>query len=112
MITKSPHSFLDVMGFEKYLGTLRLLAAHYSTLRTNSSLLSAMKTSAFLVGLFNETKSEAEETRSGTEQQDKKSMEFRLATAREINLIDDAILARIFTPLGYCFLTTNVKLSA
>jgi hypothetical protein len=59
-----------------------------------------MKKSKFLVGLFSETKHETDETKPGKEEKSS-SIEYKLATASETYLIDDAILSRIFTPLGY-----------
>lgn len=94
MIVRDPQSFLDVMGFESYLGTLRLLAAHYSTLRADSSLRNAMKSSRFLVGIVNKAIEE------DPDKDRDKLTEYRLGTSKDIFLIDDAILSRIFTPLG------------
>ncbi|KAJ3412284.1 hypothetical protein HDV05_000995 [Chytridiales sp. JEL 0842] len=103
-VVRDPQSFLDQLGFQKYLQMLRTIAANYYMLR-QTSLLSEMKRSAFLIGIRSENTSEGFDDRGKKGElvekaDDKEQVLYQLATAGDIYLIDDTVLGQLFTPLG------------
>jgi hypothetical protein len=86
-IVQDPDAYLS-NGFEEYLNLLRLIAANFRAIKTNSRLLSEMKKSAFLIGI------RPVEADGATNQQ------YCLGRASSIYLIDDTVLAQLFQPLG------------
>jgi hypothetical protein len=96
MMVKNPQEFLSSQGVEGYLSLLRQLAAHFPLLKNQRSLLSEMKSKAFLLGIRTNEKSsgnaENKNSSSGTE--------YMLAKANDIYLIDDTVLGQLFNPLG------------
>ena len=102
-VIRSPNSFLDQMGFQKYLQILRTIAANYFMLK-QTALLNEMKQSPFLIGVrtesgsLNSASTEAKITTPDHEENEK--VHYELARAREICLIDDTVLGQLFSPLG------------
>ncbi|KAJ3134361.1 hypothetical protein HK100_003665 [Physocladia obscura] len=90
-LVRNPQSFMNQLGFAKYLQVLRTIAANYYQLRSNRSLVSEMRESAFLVGVKSEQ-------RSGDGEDD--NLQYQLAKAKEIYIMDDTVLGQLFTPLG------------
>ncbi|KAI8587693.1 hypothetical protein BDZ88DRAFT_453803 [Geranomyces variabilis] len=98
-------TYLDSLGPEKYLDLLRTIAANRATLKSDSALVSRMKTQPWLIGV--KTTSGAQ-TGGGEEGQDQSgassgqlsSHTVRLARAADIFLVDDITVNQLFHPLG------------
>ncbi|KAJ3078512.1 hypothetical protein HK102_004456, partial [Quaeritorhiza haematococci] len=134
-LVRNPKQFLEGVGFEGYLTTLRQLAAHYHvSLKTQPKLLQEMKSAAFLIGIKSDGgggvddeeddddddelyEDAVDENGIGVTKKKKgkkddsgsgggggnsknKQLQFELARARDVYLIDDPILQQIFMPLG------------
>ncbi|KAI8803502.1 hypothetical protein BJ742DRAFT_828538 [Cladochytrium replicatum] len=95
-LVRTPQQMLESAGMERYLAMLRQIAANYYMLKHQHSLLSEMRNSAFLIGV-REAASTAEPVGDA---ETPPQLEYKLAKAREIHLIDDTILNQIFAPLG------------
>ncbi|KAJ3116936.1 hypothetical protein HDU96_008336 [Phlyctochytrium bullatum] len=95
-LVASPESFLAELGYDKYLQILRTIAASYFAIRQDSALLKRMKESPFLVGVRS-----TETDKKEKKEVDNTRMEFELARAQDIYLIDDPVMNQLFVPLGY-----------
>lgn len=125
-LVREPQAFLDSSGFEAYMTVLRQLAANFSSLRQQSSLLAEMRREPFLIGLHSdqtfiqEDESEKESSSlatlvssstssvSSSSPPAAKKLKYQLSSASDIYLIDDTILQQIFQPLG-CPLETLLE---
>jgi hypothetical protein len=108
-VIRDPQSFLEQLGFQKYMQMLRTIAANYYMLR-QSNLLSEMKRSAFLIGIRSEVPAEslsdeksASEGSSAMKADENEKVSYLLARASDIYLIDDTVLNQLFCPLGWVF---------
>ncbi|KAI8616956.1 hypothetical protein BC830DRAFT_1115804 [Chytriomyces sp. MP71] len=102
-LVRNPQSFFNQLGAARYLQVLRTIAANYYQLRHNRSLVTEMKRSAFLLGVKTEASRRASieiaaDTLEKDEDEDK--INYQLARADEIHIIDDTVLNQIFNPLG------------
>jgi hypothetical protein len=93
-LVKAPDVFVRAYGMEKYLDTLRVLASNFPHLSQQRTLLAAMKTSKFLVGV--------QMAANGADEAAKvpNAPQYHLAQASDIYLIDDSVLGQLFTPLS------------
>lgn len=108
MIVKDPARFWTLSGGgERYLGVLRQIAGQFYQIRSNRKLLQDMKSSPFLVGIQKSRISESpslsvlnndqkEDDNSKTEE----FVQYRLAKASDIFIIDDTMAQQIFSPLS------------
>ncbi|KAK9702383.1 hypothetical protein K7432_011269 [Basidiobolus ranarum] len=106
LVVRSPHQFLNRNGgAEKYKAVLRQIASHMHVIRNHKALVQEMIKSPFLLG-----EKRISDIVDGSEQENKDEstssrldhvvVHYKLATAKEIYLIDDTVLQQIFTPLG------------
>ncbi|KAI9364960.1 hypothetical protein DFJ73DRAFT_619935 [Zopfochytrium polystomum] len=102
-VVRAPQTFMDQLGFQKYMQVLRTIAANYYML-SKTPIAREMRNSAFLIGLRTEPergsgadKSDGPETVDGG---DGERFRYELAPARDICLIDDTVLNQLFSPLG------------
>ncbi|KAG0933842.1 hypothetical protein G6F57_009475 [Rhizopus arrhizus] len=106
MIVKDPQRFWDLSsGGERYLGALRQIAGQFYLIRSNRQLLNDMKTKPFLVGIKRMTLSEQQQQQSSSIENEENSAEgefvqYRLAKASDIFIIDDTMGHQIFSPLS------------
>jgi hypothetical protein len=107
MIVKDPQRFWDLSsGGERYLGALRQIAGQFYLIKSNRQLLNDMKTKPFLVGIKRTTLSEQQQqqqqqqTEGGEEATDEEFIQYRLAKASDIFIIDDTMGQQIFSPLS------------
>ncbi|KAI9333392.1 hypothetical protein BDR26DRAFT_608068 [Obelidium mucronatum] len=101
-LVRNPQSFMNQLGFGKYLQVLRTIAANYYQLRNNRNLVAEMRNSAFLVGVkteSNDAGSQQQQDEDGFADENEK-LHYQLASAKEIYIMDDTVLGQIFTPLG------------
>ncbi|KAI8829064.1 hypothetical protein BJ741DRAFT_538973 [Chytriomyces cf. hyalinus JEL632] len=102
-LVRNPQSFMNQLGFAKYLQVLRTIAANYYQLRHNRTLVADMRKSAFLVGVRSEPSEATEVTADSLEKaedEEEEKLHYQLARADEIYVMDDTVLGQIFTPLG------------
>ncbi|RKP10023.1 hypothetical protein THASP1DRAFT_22221 [Thamnocephalis sphaerospora] len=116
MIIKSPKDFLaSCGGYESYLNVLRQLALNTDSLQKERGLLTRMRSAPILIGTQRVLKrasvmagSSAEKkpadtsAASGNERPaaGNDTLQYELACARDIFLIDDTVLQQIFSPLS------------
>ncbi|KAG0223448.1 hypothetical protein BGW41_005587 [Actinomortierella wolfii] len=106
LVVRSPSEFLNRNGgVEKYKAVLRQIASHYHVIKQNKKLLEEMKRSPFLLGerrIHDEEGSSADgDLASGDDKElGQVVVHCKLATAKEIYLIDDPVPQRLFQPLG------------
>jgi hypothetical protein len=106
MIVKDPQRFWDLSsGGERYLGALRQIAGQFYMIKSNRQLYNDMKTKPFLVGIKRTTLSEQQEQQKIKNDDDEETNEeefiqYRLATAADIFIIDDTMGQQIFSPLS------------
>ncbi|KAF9330531.1 hypothetical protein BG006_006519 [Podila minutissima] len=104
LVIRSPHDFLNRNGgVENYKSILRQIASHMHVIRTQKALVNEMIKSPFLLG--EKRISQDTEDPEGGEGEDSANMgqvvvQYKLARASEIYLIDDTVLQQIFTPLS------------
>ncbi|KAJ3194958.1 hypothetical protein HDU82_002276, partial [Entophlyctis luteolus] len=95
-LVRNPQSFMNLLGFAKYLQVLRTIAANYYQLRNVRSLAAEMRNSAFLVGVKTIRDTEVD----AATDEDNERLQYQLAKANEIYIIDDTVLGQLFSPLG------------
>ncbi|KAF9371790.1 hypothetical protein CPB97_001717, partial [Podila verticillata] len=101
LVIRSPNDFLNRNGgVENYKSVLRQIASHMHVIRTQKALVNEMIKSPFLLGEKRIT-----EDSEGNEDEDPSNVgqvvvQYKLARASEIYLIDDTVLQQIFTPLS------------
>ncbi|CAO3616217.1 unnamed protein product [Cunninghamella blakesleeana] len=118
MLVKDPQRFWDLCGGgEQYLTVLRQIAGQYTQIRSHSSLLSSMKSTPCLVAIKknkmndnNTINDQKEGDNKGLENDHGKSIsmnnkeeefvQYRLAKASDIFIIDDTMGQQIFSPLS------------
>lgn len=103
MIVKDPQRFWDLSsGGERYLGALRQIAGQFYLIKSNRQLLNDMKTKPFLVGIKRTTLSEQQQqyTEDAEDGADEEFIQYRLAKASDIFIIDDTMGQQIFSPLS------------
>ncbi|GAA5813959.1 hypothetical protein MFLAVUS_007449 [Mucor flavus] len=110
MIVKDPQRFWDLSsGGERYLGALRQIAGQFYMIKSNKQLYSDMKTKPFLVGIKRTTLSEQQDAdkNESDKNEDKPEetsedefVQYRLAKASDIFIIDDTMGQQIFSPLS------------
>ncbi|KAI9302818.1 hypothetical protein BJ944DRAFT_242011 [Cunninghamella echinulata] len=119
MLVKDPQRFWDLCGGgEQYLTVLRQIAGHYSQIRSHSSLLQSMKSTPCLVAIkknkLNEdnqqdnvtnnnsknTENENHDHSALSNHKDEEFVQYRLARASDIFIIDDTMGQHIFSPLS------------
>ncbi|KAF9280093.1 hypothetical protein BGZ68_007509 [Mortierella alpina] len=112
LVVRAPQDFLNRNGgVENYKSILRQIASHMHVIRTQKALLNEMMRSPFLLGEKRmaqedeETSMEGDKAADGDEGSSSATMgqvvvQYKLARADEIYLIDDTVLQQIFTPLS------------
>ncbi|KAJ3270556.1 hypothetical protein HDV01_007706 [Terramyces sp. JEL0728] len=87
-LIQNPDRFLENLNnnHSSYLEIIRILATNITTMQQHSQMYKLMKRSAFLPAFQYDDKGS--------------SNNFQLASANDIYLIDDTILAQLFQPLG------------
>ncbi|KAI8605357.1 hypothetical protein EDD21DRAFT_363843 [Dissophora ornata] len=116
LVVRSPQDFLNRNGgVESYKSILRQIASHMHVIRTNKALLNEMIRTPFLLGEKRINQDLEEESSSAAKGSDSKEAEageddssnmgqaivqYKLARASDIYLIDDTVLQQIFTPLS------------
>jgi hypothetical protein len=85
-LVKNPNDFLSKLGSKKYHSLLVQIASQFESIK-GPDLISQMKKSQFLVAT-----QEYDQTHD--------SINFELASATQIYLIDDTVLGQLFMPLG------------
>ncbi|KAG0368111.1 hypothetical protein BGZ54_002634 [Gamsiella multidivaricata] len=119
LVVRSPQDFLNRNGgVESYKSVLRQIATHMHVIRMKRSLLEEMIRSPFLLGekrISQDFDEEILKTTSGSDskegdsEKDEESsdtntgqvvVQYKLARASDIYLIDDTVLQQIFTPLS------------
>ncbi|KAG0338943.1 hypothetical protein BG000_003116 [Podila horticola] len=104
LVVRSPHDFLNRNGgVENYKSVLRQIASHMHVIRTQKVLVNEMIKSPFLLG--EKRINQDSEDPEGGEGEDSANVgqvvvQYKLARASEIYLIDDTVLQQIFTPLS------------
>lgn len=108
MIVKDPQRFWELSsGGERYLGVLRQIAGQFYLIKSNRQLYNDMKTKPFLVGIKRTTLSEQQQMQSKNEDftqdnegtNDEEFIQYRLAKASDIFIVDDTMGQQIFSPL-------------
>ncbi|KAI9246456.1 hypothetical protein BDA99DRAFT_592382 [Phascolomyces articulosus] len=113
MLVKDPARFWNLSGGgERYLSVLRQIAGQYYHIRSNRRLLQDMKNTAFLVGikksqmagLPDQTNDRKDGQEDGVEADQKDNqdefVQYRLAKASDVFIIDDTMAQQIFSPLS------------
>ncbi|KAI7858717.1 hypothetical protein BDC45DRAFT_531271 [Circinella umbellata] len=118
MLVKDPARFWNLSGGgERYLSVLRQIAGQYYHLRSNRRLLQDMKNTPFLVGIKksqmaglpeeqqtskdnNKETINRDEVNQKEEDQEDEFVQYRLAKASEVFIIDDTMAQQIFSPLS------------
>lgn len=105
MIVKDPARFWNLSGGgERYLSVLRQIAGQFEQIRSDRSLLQEMKNSPFLVGIKRSrlTQHASEETSKIIEETNPMDefIQYQLAKATDIFVIDDTMSQQIFSPLS------------
>ncbi|KAI7898765.1 uncharacterized protein BX663DRAFT_579996 [Cokeromyces recurvatus] len=101
MIVKNPQRFWDLSGGgERYLNVLRQIAGQFYLIRSNKQLINDMKTKPFLVGIKRTTLSEQNKKAQDDNEEDEGFIQYRLAKASDIFIIDDTTSHQIFSPLS------------
>lgn len=122
MLVKDPQRFWDLCGGgEQYLTVLRQIAGQYTHIRSHSSLLHSMKSTPCLVAIKknkindnfindqqddtnNTSNSKSLENDNGKSasihNKEEEFVQYRLAKASDIFIIDDTMCQQIFSPLS------------
>ncbi|RKP26067.1 hypothetical protein SYNPS1DRAFT_14733 [Syncephalis pseudoplumigaleata] len=117
MLTRSPKAFLEACGgYDPYLNVLRQLALHCDRLVTDASLMAKLRASPVLLGTKRAARKKPEPSASAKQDGKEESapastsnkdepeahdqLEYELARAADIYLIDDTVLQQIFSPLS------------
>ncbi|KAG0309556.1 hypothetical protein BGZ98_001297 [Dissophora globulifera] len=116
LVVRSPQDFLNRNGgVENYKSILRQIASHMHIIRTNKALVNEMIRAQFLLGEKRINQDLEEDSSTSSQNKDTKGAEagegdssnmgqvvvqYKLARASEIYLIDDTVLQQIFTPLS------------
>ena len=111
MLVKDPARFWNLSGGgERYLSVLRQIAGQYYHIRSNRRLLQDMKNTPFLVGIKKSQMAGLPEQQQETsrdqndvdqkEDQEDEFVQYRLAKASEVFIIDDTMAQQIFSPLS------------
>ncbi|KAF9904314.1 hypothetical protein BX616_001345 [Lobosporangium transversale] len=118
LVVRSPQDFLNRNGgVENYKSILRQIASHMHVIRTNKTLVKEMVSAPFLLGERRINQDLEEESSSTATAGDKTGgaddtgdssiaslgqvvVQYKLARACDIYLIDDTVLQQIFTPLS------------
>ncbi|KAF9202020.1 hypothetical protein BGZ49_007791 [Haplosporangium sp. Z 27] len=116
LVIRSPGEFLNRNGgVENYKSILRQIASHMHVIRTHRDLVNEMIRAPFLLGEKKISQDPEEGTSSTTAGKDGAEddaegssnadldqvvIQYKLARASEIYLIDDTVLQQIFTPLS------------
>ncbi|KAI9598971.1 hypothetical protein BDF19DRAFT_410365 [Syncephalis fuscata] len=119
MLARSPQAFLNACnGYEAYLNVLRQLALNCDKLLSDRHLIGKLRTSAFLLGRENQQQQQQQQQQSTANDTKEKSadnkleeilvttsdtghqLQYELARASDIYLIDDTVLQQIFSPLS------------
>jgi len=110
LIARSPDKYMQYDGVDRYRSTLRQIATHLDVIKTNESLMDEMKRSPFLLGEkmvnqdLNEAPSEAmaeggQDAGFGHDYNMGQVVQYTLARASDIYLVDDSVLQQVFVPL-------------
>ncbi|KAF9428175.1 hypothetical protein BGZ94_003181 [Podila epigama] len=108
LVVRAPQDFLNRNGgVENYKSILRQIASHMHVIRTQKALVNEMIKSPFLLG-EKRINQDAEDQPDGKGVDGEDSsvipgqvvVQYKLARASEIYLIDDTVLQQIFTPLS------------
>ncbi|KAK3823349.1 MAG: hypothetical protein J3Q66DRAFT_310181, partial [Benniella sp.] len=116
LVARSPEKFLHHEGVHRYKSILRQIATHLHVIKPNESLLDEMKKSPFLLAekmiddgaaAFSSASETTMDNGQGVvgstslDEQDENmgQIQYRLARASDISLVDDTVLQQIFTPL-------------
>ncbi|KAK5827481.1 hypothetical protein F5H01DRAFT_331562 [Linnemannia elongata] len=119
LVVRAPHDFLNRNGgVENYKSILRQIASHMHVIRTQKALVTEMMRSPFLLGEKRINQDVDDETDTGSKpgadgkgddddeegsssaNQGQVVVQYKLAKASDIYLIDDTVLQQIFTPLS------------
>ncbi|KAF9933479.1 hypothetical protein FBU30_005320 [Linnemannia zychae] len=118
LVVRAPHDFLNRNGgVENYKSILRQIASHMHVIRNHKSLVAEMMRAPFLLGekrinqdVLDESEGESkgadgkgdggEGGGSSEGLQEQVVVQYKLAKASDIYLIDDTVLQQIFTPLS------------
>ncbi|KAF9435865.1 hypothetical protein BGZ76_005362 [Entomortierella beljakovae] len=113
LVIRSPQDFLNRNGgIENYKSILRQIASHMHIISSQRALLNEMIRSPFLLGEKRINNDLEEETSDSSKKPDNEEdspsdvnsshvvVQYKLAKASEIFLIDDTVLQQIFTPLS------------
>ncbi|KAF7726033.1 hypothetical protein EC973_009098 [Apophysomyces ossiformis] len=104
MIVKNPMRFWEISGGgEGYLSVLRRIASQFDQLRSHGSLIAEMRTAPFLVGIKKNNMTEmptATEEYSDEPPSKDDFVQYCLAKASDIFIIDDTVAQQIFSPLS------------
>ncbi|OBZ84104.1 hypothetical protein A0J61_07846 [Choanephora cucurbitarum] len=106
MLVKDPQRFWNLSsGGERYLNVLRQIAGQFYLIQSNRQLLSDMKSKPFLVGIKRSTISDQQHQDEGKEASnpmaaDEEFVQYQLAKASDIFIIDDTMGHQIFSPLS------------
>lgn len=114
MLVKDPQRFWDLCGGgERYLTVLRQIAGQYHQIKNHRQLLQSMKSKPCLVGIKRSTLAEesmrgsdndgdnnGDNGSKGDESRDEDFVQYRLAKASDIFIIDDTMGQHIFSPLS------------
>lgn len=93
MLVKDPQRFWDLSsGGERYLNVIRQIASQFYMIKANRQLMNDMKSKAFLVGI--------KRTMTPEEEADEEFVQYRLAKATDIFIIDEPMGQQIFSPLS------------
>lgn len=105
MIVKDPARFWNLSGGgERYLSVLRQIAGQFEQIRSDRYLSQEMKNSPFLVGIKRSrlTQQNSAESSSAAEESNvmDEFVQYQLAKASDIFIIDDTMSQQIFSPLS------------
>ncbi|KAF9088566.1 hypothetical protein BGX23_007256 [Mortierella sp. AD031] len=116
LVVRAPQDFLNRNGgVENYKSILRQIASHMHVIRNQRALVAEMMRTPFLLGEKRINQDVDDETDGGSKGSDEKGddddgegssshgqvvVQYKLAKASDIYLIDDTVLQQIFTPLG------------
>ena len=98
-LVRDPQHYLNVCGLERYVAMLRQVALHVSSMKQDRSLIKELIKSPFMIG-FRRKQADSNPTSPTQTEDQPRELEYHLARAQEISIIDDSVLEQIFNPLG------------
>ena len=100
LLVKSSSEFLSSGDdIEKYFGILRIISGNFHMIQHNTSLLSQMKKTPFLLGLKKQAGNSQNKMSEEGGKSDEEPNKYKLAVAKDIFINDHTVYQRVFNVL-------------